>query len=220
MMNKLLEKIADLVERGKVDVNSQYPQDLKGQDGVDELTQKALQESINPNDILQKGFMVGMSRIGDKFSEGKAFIPELLMSAKVMNAGMVYLKPFFESGEAMHKGTLVIGTVSGDLHDIGKNIVKMVMEGNGWKVVDLGVDVKPDKFLDAVTENPKCIVGLSALLTTTMMNMKEVVETVKAKHPSIPIYVGGAPLSQEFNDKIGADGFFHDPHGLVKHLSK
>ena len=137
-----------------------------------------------------------------------------------MNAGMVYLKPFFESGEAMHKGTLVIGTVSGDLHDIGKNIVKMVMEGNGWKVVDLGVDVKPDKFLDAVTENPKCIVGLSALLTTTMMNMKEVVETVKAKHPSIPIYVGGAPLSQEFNDKIGADGFFHDPHGLVKHLSK
>ena len=194
MMNKLLEKIADLVERGKVDIHSQYPQDLKGQDGVDELTQKALQESINPNDILQKGFMVGMSRIGNKFSEGKAFIPELLMSAKAMNAGMVYLKPFFESGEAMHKGTLVIGTVSGDLHDIGKNIVKMVMEGNGWKVVDLGVDVKPDRYLEAVDENPDCIVGMSALLTTTMMNMKDVISVVKSKYPQTKIYVGGGPI--------------------------
>ena len=108
------------------------------------------------------------------------------MSAKAMNAGMVYLKPYFESGEATHKGTMVIGTVLGDIHDIGKNIVKMVMEGNGWKVVDLGVDVKPDKFLEAVTDNPTCIVGLSALLTTTMMNMKEVVDVVKAKYPSKP----------------------------------
>ena len=219
-MNNLLEKIAEFVERGKVDINSQYPRDLKGQDGVDELTQKALQESINPNDILNKGFMIGMSRIGDEFSEGKAFIPELLMSAKAMNAGMVYLKPFFESGEATHKGTMVIGTVLGDMHDIGKNIVKMVMEGNGWKVVDLGVDVKPDKFLEAVENNPECIVGMSALLTTTMMNMKEVVEIVKDKYPKTPIYVGGAPLSQEFSDKIGATDFFQDPHGLVKHLSQ
>ena len=164
--------------------------------------------------------MVGMGRIGDKFSEGKAFIPELLMSAKAMNAGMVHLKPFFESGEATHKGTMVIGTVSGDLHDIGKNIVKMVMEGNGWKVVDLGVDVKPEIFLNAVSENPDCIIGMSALLTTTMMNMKEVVEVVKDKHPKTPIFVGGAPLSQEFCDKIGATLWGHDPHGLVKHLSQ
>ena len=162
-MNNLLDKIAELVERGKVDINSPYPQDLKGQKGVDELTQKALKESINPNDILQNGFMIGMGRIGDKFSVGKAFIPELLMSAKAMNAGMVHLKPFFESGEAIHKGTMVIGTVSGDLHDIGKNIVKMVMEGNGWKVIDLGVDVKPEKFLEAVKENQDCILGMSAL---------------------------------------------------------
>jgi 5-methyltetrahydrofolate--homocysteine methyltransferase len=219
-MSELLEKIADLVEKGKVDVNSPYPPDLKGQEGVDELTQKALQESLNPNDILQKGFMVGMNKIGDKFSEGKAFIPELLMSAKAMNAGMVHLKPFFESGEATHKGIMVLGTVLGDLHDIGKNIVRMVMEGNGWKVIDLGVDVKPEKFLEAVDENPDCILGMSALLTTTMMNMKDVVEVVRSKHPKTPIYVGGAPLSQEFNDKIQADGFFHDPHGLVKHLSQ
>jgi methanogenic corrinoid protein MtbC1 len=219
-MNDLLEKIAELVERGKVDINSQYPQDLRGQGGVNELTQQALKESLNPNDILKKGFMVGMSRIGDKFSEGKAFIPELLMSAKAMNAGMVHLKPYFESGEATHKGTMVIGTVLGDMHDIGKNIVKMVMEGNGWKVVDLGVDVKPERFLQAVNDNPDCIVGMSALLTTTMMNMKEVINVVKEKYPATKIYVGGAPLSQEFSDQIGATGFFHDPHGLVKHLSQ
>jgi 5-methyltetrahydrofolate--homocysteine methyltransferase len=216
----LLEKIAEMVEKGKVNANAPYPQDLKGQDGVDELTQKALQESINPNEILQEGYMVGMGRIGDKFSEGKAFIPELLMSAKAMNAGMVHLKPFFDSGEATHKGTMVIGTVSGDLHDIGKNIVKMVMEGNGWKVIDLGVDVKPEKFAQAVADNPGCILGMSALLTTTMVNMKEVVELVKSKYPETAIYVGGAPLSQEFCDKIGASGFFHDPHGLVKHLAQ
>ena len=219
-MNDLLEKIAELVERGKVDINSQYPQDLKGQGGVNELTQQALQESINPNDILKKGFMDGMSKIGDKFSEGKAFIPELLMSAKAMNAGMVHLKPYFESGEATHKGTMVIGTVLGDMHDIGKNIVKMVMEGNGWKVVDLGVDVRPDRFLEAVNDNPDCIVGMSALLTTTMLNMKDVISVVKSKYPQTKIYVGGAPLSQEFSDQIGATGFFHDPHGLVKHLSQ
>jgi methanogenic corrinoid protein MtbC1 len=219
-MSTLLEKIAELVERGKVDINSPYPQDLKGQEGVDELTQKALKKSINPNEILQNGFMIGMGKIGDKFSEGKAFIPELLMSAKAMNAGMVHLKPFFESGEAMHKGTMVIGTVSGDLHDIGKNIVKMVMEGNGWKVVDLGVDVKPDKFLAAVEDNPGSILGMSALLTTTMMNMADVVNVIKEKSPDTPIYVGGAALSQEFSDKIGATGFFHDPHGLIKYLSQ
>jgi len=219
-MSEILEKIAEMVESGKVDINSPYPPAFKGKEGVDELTQQALKASIGPNDILQNGFMVGMGRIGDKFSEGKAFIPELLMAAKAMNAGMVHLKPYFESGEATHKGIMVIGTVSGDLHDIGKNIVKMVMEGNGWKVVDLGVDVKPEKYLEAVSENPDCIVGMSALLTTTMMNMKDVVETVKEKHPDTPIFVGGAPLSQEFCDKIGATGFFHDPHGLVKHLSQ
>jgi 5-methyltetrahydrofolate--homocysteine methyltransferase len=218
-MSTILEQIAEMVEKGKVNADAPYPQDMKGQDGVDELTQRALKESIIPNDILQKGYMVGMGRIGDKFSEGKAFIPELLMAAKAMNAGMVHLQPFFESGEATHKGTMVIGTVSGDLHDIGKNIVKMVIEGNGWKVIDLGVDVKPEKFAEAVKDNPGCILGMSALLTTTMMNMKAVVELVKEQHPETAIYVGGAPLSQEFSDKIGATGFFHDPHGLVKHLS-
>lgn len=219
-MKDLLLKIAEMVEKGKASANAPYPPDLKGQDGVDELTQNALAESINPNEILQKGFMVGMDKIGQKFSQGKAFIPDLLMSAKAMNAGMVHLKPFFESGEAKHKGTMVIGTVSGDMHDIGKNIVKMVMEGNGWQVIDLGVDVNADKFVQAVNDNKDCIVGMSALLTTTMLNMEKTVTAIREYHPQTQIFVGGAPLSQEFSDKIGANGYFHDPHSLVKHLSQ
>ncbi len=218
-MEDLLSKIADFVERGKTDINAPYPPALKGQEGVDELTKKALQENILPNDILQKGFMVGMGKIGKKFSQGKAYIPDLLMSAKAMNAGMVHLKPFFESGEAVHKGIMIIGTVTGDLHDIGKNIVKMVMEGNGWKVVDLGVDVNPEKFVQAVKENENCIVGMSALLTTTMLNMEKTVNAIREQYPKTQIFVGGAPLSQEFSEKIGADGYFHDPHSLIHHLS-
>ncbi len=218
-MKDILSKIAHLVDLGKAGINAPYPPDLKGQDGVDELTIKALNASIAPNDILQKGFMVGMDKIGQKFSQGKAYIPELLMSAKAMNAGMVHLKPFFESGEAEHKGMMVIGTVTGDLHDIGKNIVKMVMEGNGWKVVDLGVDVSSEKYLQAVKDNPTCIVGMSALLTTTMMSMEKTVKAIKDEYPKTKIFVGGAPLSEEFNNKIGADGFFHDPHSLAHYLS-
>lgn len=219
-MNELLEKIAHCVEVGKADKNSPHPPDMKGEDGASELTAKALKEGIKANDILQIGFMVGMDRIGQKFSDGKAFIPNLLISAKAMNAGMVHLKPYFDSGETKHKGTMVIGTVSGDLHDIGKNIVKMVMEGNGWKVIDLGVDVTEEKFLQAVEENPGCIVGLSALLTTTMLNMEGIVKAVKERDSSVKIFVGGAPLSSEFSNKIGSDGYFHDPHSLVKYLSQ
>jgi len=218
-MNDLLVKIVRLVEQGKADINALYPPELKGQDGVNELTIKALETSIAPNDILQKGFIVGMDKIGQKFSQGKAFIPELLMSAKAMNAGMVHLKPFFESGEAEHQGVMVLGTVSGDLHDIGKNIVKMVMEGNGWKVVDLGVDVNPEKFVFAIKENENCIVGMSALISTTMLNMENTINVIRKSYSKTRIYVGGAPLSQEFSEKIGANGYFHDPHSLVHFLS-
>jgi 5-methyltetrahydrofolate--homocysteine methyltransferase len=135
-----------------------------------------------------------------------------------MNASMEHLKPYFESGEVKHRGTMVIGTVSGDLHDIGKNLVKMVMKGDGWNVVDLGVDVSPEKFSDAVDDNPGCIVGLSALLTTTMLNMEGTVKLIREKSPDTKIFIGGAPVSQQFCDKIGADGYYPDPHGLVHHF--
>ncbi len=218
-IQETLNQLAICVERGKTDKNTSYPPDMKGQDGASELTKSLLDNGVLPNDIINKAYMVGMRRIGEQFSQRKVFMPELLLAAKAMKKAMVHLEPFFKSGKASYKGTCVLGTVAGDLHDIGKNIVKLVLEGDGWKVIDLGVDVSTQKFLQAVTQNDHCIVGISALLTTTMVNMEDSVKTIKAQLPDIKIYVGGAPLNQEFNNKIGADGYFADPHKFVQHLS-
>ena len=217
-ISTLLKQLSECVEIGKAELNSPYPPNLKGQKGASELTAEALEMGITPLEILEKALMIGMKNIGEKFSQGKAFIPNLLISSKAMNAAMVHLKPYFDSGEAKMKGTLVIGTVTGDLHDIGKNIVKMVMEGNGWKVVDLGTDASEEKFIAAVNENPECIVGLSALLTTTMLNMEKILKAIKEIKPEIKVFVGGAPLSTQYANSIGADGYFPDPQSLVDHL--
>ena len=217
-MNELIEKLAVCVERGKVNKGSPYPPDLKDQEGADEFTKSALDQGLKPSVILE-GCMIGMEKIGDKFGRNEAFVPELLMAAKAMNAVMVHLEPFFKSGDVHRKGTFVIGTVSGDLHDIGKKLVSMVVEGNGWKVVDLGVDVPTERFLDAIQEHPNCTVGLSALLTTTMVNMQKTVEKIKADYPQTKVLVGGAPLTQEFADQIGADGYSSDPQGALKLLN-
>ncbi len=218
-MADLLEQIAICIERGKVNATSPYPPDMKGQDGAGELVKKALDEGVAPDDILAKGLIIGMGRVGQKFSENKVFVPDLLMAAKAMSAGMAHLKPFFESGQAHHRGTFIVGTVQGDLHDIGKNLVAMVVEGGGWKVVDLGVDVSPEKFLNAVKENPGAVVGLSALLTTTMINMEKIVKTVKEQVPGTKVIVGGAPLTAEFAKKIGADSYSPDPQGALNFLN-
>lgn len=217
-MSELVEQIAICVERGKVNKNSPYPPDLRGQDGVDELTRSALEGGIAPAIILTDGLMKGMGIIGKKFSKNEVFVPDLLMAAKAMTAGMEQLKPAFESGAAKHKGTFIVGTVQGDLHDIGKNLVRMMMEGAGWKVVDLGVDTSPEKFLAAAKENPGCVVGLSALLTTTMVNMDKTVKLIKENIPGTLVVVGGAPLTQEFCDKIGADAYSPDPQGCIEFL--
>ncbi len=216
---ELFENIAVCVTRGKVNQASAYPPDLRGQDGVFELVRDALANGVAPSDILTKGLMVGMNEIGQKFSRNEAFVPDLLMAAKAMTAGMDQLKPAFESGEAQHRGVFVVGTVKGDLHDIGKNLVRMMMEGAGYKVIDRGVDVAPEKFVAAVQENPGCIVGLSALLTTTMINMETITKAVKEVAPATVVAVGGAPLTQEFCDKIGADAYSADPQGLIEWLS-
>lgn len=218
-MAELLEQIAICIERGKVNATSPYPPDMKGQDGAGELVKHALDSGVAPDDILSKGLIVGMGRVGQKFSENKVFVPDLLMAAKAMSAGMVHLKPFFESGQAHHKGTFIIGTVQGDLHDIGKNLVSMVIEGGGWKVIDLGVDVSAEKFVAAVKEHPDAVVGLSALLTTTMINMEKTVKLVKEASPATKVLVGGAPLTAEFAKKIGADLYSPDPQGALNYLS-
>jgi methanogenic corrinoid protein MtbC1 len=219
-MNELLEQLAICIERGKVNAKAPFPIDLKGQDGADELTKLALDKGIAPEIILNDSLMIGMRKVGDKFEEGKAFIPDMLIAAKAMNAAMVHLKPFFESGEVELKGDFIIGTVAGDLHDIGKNIVKMVLTGGGWNVIDLGSDVKAEKFVETLKQYPNAFVGMSALLTTTMMQMEITTKAIKEVSPDTKVFVGGAPLSQDFSDKIGADGYFPDPNKFIKYLSK
>jgi methanogenic corrinoid protein MtbC1 len=219
-MSELLEQIALCIERGKVNAASPYPPDMKGQEGADELVKKAVEQGVNAGEILQQGCIVGMGRIGKKFSENKVFVPDVLMAAKAMQAAMNHLRPFFDSGAAVHKGTFVVGTVQGDLHDIGKNLVAMVMEGGGFKVVDLGVDVSAEKFVEAVKSNPGCSVGLSALLTTTMVNMEKTVKMIKETAPDTKVVVGGAPLTMEFATKIGADSYSPDPQGALDYLSE
>ena len=219
MKQELLQKLAECVEVGKINKISPYPPQMKGQDGADELTKQALECGISAEQVLA-ALVEGMGVIGDKFSSGKAYVPNMLMAAKAMSAGMTHLKPFFNSGEVKRKGTFVIGTVFGDLHDIGKNLVAMSVEGAGWEVIDLGVDVKSDKFVEAIEKHPDCVVGLSALLTTTMGNMETIIREIKIKYPTKAIIVGGAPLTQEFSDKIGASGYSSSPQGAVSILNQ
>ncbi len=218
-MEILFEKIAHCIEFGKINNGSPYPPDMRGQDGADELTKQALDEGAKAEDILSKALIVGMEKVGVKFRENKIFVPQVLMSAKAMNAAMAHLKPFFASGEAKRKGTVIIGTVEGDLHDIGKNLVAMMLEGNGYEVIDLGVDVGPDQFMAEVEKHPNSIVGLSALLTTTMVNMEKIVKQLREKKPDLKICIGGAPITQDYCNKINADLYSPDPQGIVEYLN-
>jgi methanogenic corrinoid protein MtbC1 len=219
-MNNILNQIARCVETGKIDKVSPYPPDMKGQYGADELAKQALDEGVRPEEILEYALIPAMAVVGDRFSRKEIYVPQMLMAAKAMNGAMKHLKPFFQSGETKRKGKFIIGTVSGDLHDIGKNLVSMMIEGGGWEVIDLGVDVSTEKFLKAIEENPGAIIGLSALLTTTMENMKKTVISIKEKHSGLKILVGGAPVTQEYCDRIGADFYSPDPQGAVNYLKQ
>ena len=218
-MEEIFKQIAHCVEFGKINQASPYPPDMKGQEGADELTKKALDAGASADDILASALIVGMEKVGIKFRENKIFVPQVLMSAKAMDAAMAHLKPFFTSGSAKRKGTFIIGTVQGDLHDIGKNLVAMMVEGNGYEVIDLGVDVSAEKFVAETEKHPGSIVGLSALLTTTMVNMEKIVQQIKGKNPSTKVCIGGAPITQDYCDKINADLYSPDPQGVVEYLN-
>ena len=218
-MSEILKKIALCIERGKVNLDSPHPQDMKGQEGADELTEKALAQGVEPGDILTRGLIAGMQVVGDKFRSNEIYLPDVLMSARAMTAAMSHLRPFFLSGAVKRKGKIVIGTVAGDLHDIGKKIVGMFFEGGGWEVIDLGVDVTAEKYLAAIRENQVEAVGLSALLTTTMVNMEVITKSIKAEYPDVLVLIGGAPVTQAFADKIGADAFYPDPQGALEYLN-
>jgi len=219
-MDQLLNQIAQCVENGKINLNSPYPPAMKGKPGADELTKQALDEGISAQDILTKGLIVGMEKIGIKFKNNEVFVPQVLMSAKAMSTAMEHIKPMFLTGEVKRKGKFIIGTVTGDLHDIGKNLVAMMVEGNGWEVIDLGTDCPPQKFLEAIKEHPESFVGLSALLTTTMMNMEEIVKELKEYNKNLKILIGGAPVNEQFKEKIGADFYSPDPQGAVEYLNR
>ena len=177
-----------------------------------EITQKLVNNGINPTEILNVGLIPGMDIVGDKFSAGEYFIPEMLIAARAMHSAMDIIKPLLIESDTPSRGTIVIGTVQGDLHDIGKNLVAMMLEGKGFTVIDIGVDIPPEKFIEEAKKNNANIVGISALLTTTMTGMKEVVEMFRADDSvrDVKIMIGGAPVTQEYADKISADGYAPD----------
>lgn len=218
--NNLLEQIATCVEYGKLNAKMAYPPFLKGQDGVEELVPEALAGGAAPNDVLVRGLITGMTRIGVKFKENRVFVPQVLMSAKAMNVGMAFLKPYFADGSVRRKGKFIIGTVEGDLHDIGKNLVGMMVEGNGYEVIDLGVNVSAETFAAAAREHPGAFIGMSALLTTTMVNMERINRAIKQEDASAVTFAGGAPVSEEFAKSIGIDYYTEEPQELVEILNK
>ena len=184
---------------------------------VEELVKKALEENLTPKKILEDGLIKGMDIIGTKFKKNEVYVPEVLIAARAMHAGMGILKPKLIETGVKNIGKVAIGTVKGDLHDIGKNLVKMMLEGAGFEVIDLGIDVSPDKFVEAVKEHKPNIIGMSALLTTTMVNMAEVIKALEAAglRDKVKIMIGGAPITQNYTDQIGADGYSPDAASAV-----
>ncbi len=181
-------------------------------DEVAELVQSALDKGLTPKEVLQGGLIAGMDQVGKDFKAGDLFVPEVLIAARAMHAGMAVLRPLLAKGESTSAGKYVIGTVKGDLHDIGKNLVKMMVEGAGFEAIDLGTDVPPDKFVAAVREHQPKLVGLSALLTTTMVSMKTTVEALQEAglRSTVKVMVGGAPVTEAFAQQIGADAYAPD----------
>jgi len=195
----ILENIALALQRG----------DSKG---IAELLQQALDNDHAPKEIMDRGLIAGMNVVGDRYKQHEIFLPEVLLAAKAMHVGMDKLKPLFLKDEVPFLGRVVIGTVQGDIHDIGKNLVAIMLAGAGFEVIDLGKDVSPKKFIETAVEQNAKVIGMSALLTTTMPAMKKVVEGLKEKglDGRIKTVIGGAPVSGEFAEHIGADGYGHD----------
>ena len=179
---------------------------------VRQLVQKAVDEGEDVQKVLNQGLLAGMSVVGDKFKKNEFYVPEVLIAARAMKAGMQIVKPLLAAENIKGLGTVVIGTVRGDLHDIGKNLVGMMLEGAGFDVVDAGIDIAPDKFIQIAKEKDADIIGLSALLTTTMPAMKEVVTSLKGSglKGKVKVMIGGAPVTQDYADEIGADGYAAD----------
>jgi 5-methyltetrahydrofolate--homocysteine methyltransferase len=198
----ILEEIAENVIKG------QAPK-------VEELTKQAIADNLPVGDILTKGLIGGMSVIGVRFKANEVYVPEVLIAARAMKAGMVHLKPLLADSDVKPLGKVIIGTVKGDLHDIGKNLVAMMLEGAGFEVVDAGIDVPAEKFIELIKEHNPNVVGLSALLTTTMPGMETSIKAIKDSGIDVKTMIGGAPVTQKYADEINADGYAPDAASAV-----
>jgi len=196
---KELQDLAQSVEQGQV-------QKVSG------LTQQLLDSGVSPKIILNDGLIAGMTVVGEKMRSGEMYLPEVLQSASAMHGSLKILKPHLVREGAQSRGKIMVGTVKGDMHDIGKNLVSIMLQGAGFDIVDLGLNVSPQKFVEAITAHQPAILGLSAMLTTTMLNMKTTIEAINAAglRSTVKVIIGGAPVSQKFADEIGADGYARD----------
>jgi len=203
-MDTTLQKIFDSIVEGD-------------QQAVTENVQAALNDGTPPGIILNQAMIAAMREVGSRFEQGDFYVPEMLISARAMQKGLAILKPVLKQAEIKATGKIVIGTVKGDLHDIGKNLVGMMLEGAGFEVVDLGTDITPDEFVEAVQEHEPDLVGLSALLTTTMPNMKTTIEALEVAglRAKVKVVVGGAPVTEQYARQIGADGYSADASRAV-----
>jgi len=194
---------------------------LKGDKGeVERLVDSALASGLAAARILYEGLIPGMDRLGVLFKNGEVFIPEVLVAARAMNAGLAKLEPFLVKEGVKPKGKVLIGTVKGDLHDIGKNLVAMMLRGAGYQIIDLGIDVSAEKFVAAARESNPDVIGMSALLTTTMVQMRGIIASLRSSGLTMPIIIGGAPVTREFANDIGAEGYAPDAASAVEEVGK
>ncbi len=207
--------MADLQALAETVINGQKEE-------AERLTQAAIDEGVRPGEIINGGLIAGMSVVGEKFKNNEFYVPEVLIAARAMQSAMAKVKPLLTEGEMEVKGRVAIGTVKGDLHDIGKNLVAMMLEGGGFEVIDLEVDVSPEDFIAAVTEQGANVIALSALLTTTMPSMKDTVDAVAEAGMSgkVKVVIGGAPVTQSYADEIGADGYAPDAASAVDKVTE
>jgi len=213
MAENVISLIRDNVVQGRVTQDDEgLEEGMVGQPGVSELIDKALAQGLSVGDIINNGLTKGMGIVGEKFETGEYFIPDMLASAEAVGAAMEILEPHLAKSGVKPKGKIVVATVKGDLHDIGKNIVSILLRGAGYTVKDLGNDVTPQIIADAIREEEPQFLGLSALLTSTMMNMKDIIQTLveSGLRDKVKVIIGGAPVSVEFAESIGADGYGAD----------
>jgi 5-methyltetrahydrofolate--homocysteine methyltransferase len=216
----ILESIKHCVVQGHIDATSKFPKNMAGQEGVRELTQQAITGGINVEDILTQGLIPAMAIVGQRYENNEIFVPEMLFSAKAMKSGLELIKPFLLEGSDLILGKVIVGTVQGDLHDIGKNLVCMMLEGAGFEIEDLGINIPAPKFLEAAKNNPKALIGMSALLTVTMKNMKGVIELLRANDLDNKVFIGGAPVTPAFAEEIGAEGYAKNANQAVKEAKR